>query len=73
MLRKPDWDVLGKLFAPSPETSPSAPEADTVIYLVEPMPKWLARDLIQERAAIREYEAGMTREKAEAEARKILK
>ncbi|WP_354545496.1 hypothetical protein [Roseovarius sp. MBR-78] len=30
------------------------------------MPKWLVRDLMQERAAIREYCGGLTREEAEA-------
>ena len=43
-----------------------------VFYRGDWIPKWLARDLMQERAAIFEYEAGMTREEAEAEARKGL-
>lgn len=49
-----------------------ARHSDMVCYLGEWIPKWLARDLMQERAAIYEYEAGMTREKAEIEARKGL-
>ncbi len=72
MPRKPDWDALGKLFAPSNEAAPSALDADTVTYLGETMPKWLARDLMQERAAIYEFEAGMTREAAETKARHSL-
>lgn len=43
-----------------------ARNSDLVCYLGEWIPKWLARDLMQERAAIYEYEAGMTREEAEA-------
>lgn len=73
MPRKPDWGALGKLFAPEHRSAPSASESAMVTYLGEPMAKWLARDLIQERAAIYEFEAGMTREEAEAEARKDLK
>ena len=46
--------------------------SELVCYLGDWIPKWLARDLMQERAAIYEYEAGMTREEAEAEARKGL-
>lgn len=49
-----------------------AQHPDMVRYLGETMPKWLARDLIHERAAIYEYEAGMTRETSEAEAIKYL-
>lgn len=52
--------------------SPAHAEArhsDMVCYLGDWMPKWLAGDLMQERAAIYEYEAGMTRAEAEAEAR----
>ncbi|SMR82257.1 hypothetical protein SAMN04488030_2604 [Aliiroseovarius halocynthiae] len=72
MPRKPDWDALGKLFAPSLDSQPGASEGDTVRYLGEPMPKWLALDLMRERAAIYEYEAGMSRDEAEAKARKAL-
>ena len=66
MMREPDWDALDALFASSSRTSPSGPGAERVIYLGEAMPKWLARDLMQERAAIREFCAGMTRAEAEA-------
>jgi hypothetical protein len=40
---------------------------DLVCYLGNWIPKWLVRDLMQERAAIYEYEAGTTRAEAEAE------
>ena len=53
-------------------THAEARRFDLVCYLGDWIPKWLARDLIQERAAIYEYEAGMTRAEAEAEARKGL-
>lgn len=70
MARKPDWAALGALFdqaPPAPATAPpSAHEDGTAIYNVERLPKWLVRDLMQERAAIREYCGGMTREEAEA-------
>lgn len=72
MARQPDWDALGNLFAPSKEAAPSASENDCVAYLGEVMPKWLAADLIRERAAILEYDAGMTREEAEAKAKRGL-
>lgn len=49
-----------------------ARHSELVCSLGDWMPKWLAPDLMQERAAIYEYEAGMTREEAEAEARKGL-
>lgn len=68
MVQKPDWQALGALFdqpLPTPATAPpSAPEGDTAIYNGERLPKWLIRDLIQERAAICEYCGGMTREEA---------
>ena len=67
MARKPDWKELSALFNRS---APSIVKGNSVIYLGEKMPKWLACDLIQERAAIYKYEAGMTREDAEVEARK---
>lgn len=73
MPRKPNWDALGKLFAPTKDASASASDADTVFYLGEPMQKWLARDLFQERAAIYEFCDGMPRPKAEALARSELK
>ena len=44
-----------------------------VCYLGELLPKWMARDLIQERAAILEFEGGLPRLEAEALARKGLK
>lgn len=70
MARKPDWAALGALFdqaPPAPATAPpSAHEDGTSVYNGERLPKWLVRDLMQERAAIREYCGGMTREEAEA-------
>ena len=77
MARKPDWKALSKLFAqPASNTPPEASCAsgsDRVTYLGESIPKWLARDLTQERAAIREFEGGETREVAEVETLKRLK
>ncbi len=77
MARKPDWQALGALFDHStlvPATAPpSAPEGGTAVYYNgERLPKWLVRDLMQERAAIREYCGGMTREDAEALTRQGL-
>ena len=78
-LKANDWAALRQVFTkptPTPATSeptPSAPENGAVVYLGEPLPKWLARDLMQERAAIREYDGGEPREVAEAETRKGLK
>ena len=70
MARKPDWQALGALFdqaPPAPATvPPSAAEDGRAVYNGERLPKWLVRDLMQERAAIREYCGGMTREKSEA-------
>ncbi|MDV7270832.1 hypothetical protein RYZ20_07945 [Thioclava sp. A2] len=70
MARKPDWQALGALFdqtPPAPATAPPSTNEDgTAVYNGERLPKWLVRDLMQERAAIREYGGGMTREEAEA-------
>lgn len=70
MARKPDWQTLGALFGQAPpapaKAPPSAPEDGTAVYNGERLPKWLVRDLMQERAAIREYCGGVTREEAEA-------
>jgi len=54
-----DWDALQGLFKPHQGTAatpdwPPVRTADTVIYNGEQLPRWLARDLMQERAAIRE-------------------
>lgn len=57
---------------PKTEPPPSASENGSTVYMGEVLPKWLARDLMQERAAIREYEAGEPRHVAEAETRKGL-
>ncbi|SMO34741.1 hypothetical protein SAMN06265173_101191 [Thalassovita litoralis] len=80
---KSDWDALGALFAqPNPFAPPAPPDAPTappsasggecVTYLGKPVPKWLARDLIQERAAIQEYDGGLSRADAQREAAKGL-
>lgn len=66
-----DWDALAAVFAPpQPDTKEEDAVArhssDTVTYNGEQMPRWLARDLMQERSAIREYDAGMSRAEAEA-------
>jgi hypothetical protein len=65
-----DWSALAAVFAPpQPDTKEedAAPlhSSDTVTYNGEQMPRWLARDLMQERAAIREYEAELNRAAAE--------
>lgn len=61
MARRPDWEALGRLFDQSGRSgqppAPSALEDDHVVYLGESMPKWLAKDLIQERIAILECDA----------------
>lgn len=49
-----------------------ARHSELVCYRGDWIPKWLARDLMQERAAIYEFEAGMTREEAETKARHSL-
>ncbi|MGV6840443.1 MAG: hypothetical protein ACWA40_09650 [Planktomarina sp.] len=78
MHKKPNWDALGRLFdkpAPKPPKTkppPSAAKNGCVMYLGEVMPKWQARDLMQERAAIREFDGGEPRHVAEAETRKGL-
>ncbi|WP_185958895.1 hypothetical protein [Thalassovita litoralis] len=41
-------------------------------YLGKPVPKLLARDLIQKRAAIQEYDGGLSRADAQREAAKGL-
>lgn len=70
MAKKLDWAALGALFdqaPPAPATAPpSTPEDGTAVYNGERLPKWLVRDLMQERAAILEFDAGMTREEAQA-------
>lgn len=70
MAKKPDWQALSALFdqaPPAPATAPpSAPEDGTAVYNGERLPKWLASDLMQERAAILEFDAGMSREEAQA-------
>lgn len=70
MARKPDWQALGALFdqaplAPTTEP-PSAHDDGTAVYNGERWPKWLVSDLMQERAAIMEFDGGLTREEAEA-------
>ena len=70
MVRKPDWEALGALFAqPSCAASPEpdiASDGGSGSYMGEIMPEWLACDLMQERVAICEYDGGMTRAEAEA-------
>jgi len=63
MTKPVDWDALRRVFQPRAQREP---EPDTVVYNGEQIPRWLARDLMQERAAIREYDAGMGRAEAEA-------
>ncbi len=61
-----DWDALRNVFAPgTPDVSRGA-EGESVTYLGEVMPRWLARDRMKERAAILEYHGGITRAEAEA-------
>lgn len=65
-----DWEALAAVFAPpqldtKEEDAVPLHSSDTVSYNGEQVPRWLARDLIQERAAIREYDAGMSRAEAE--------
>lgn len=58
-----DFGALRRVF-----TAPTKPDADTddcVVYKGEAMPRWLARDLMQERAAIMEYCGGMARAEAQ--------
>lgn len=73
MARKPDWQALGAFFdqaPPAPGTAPpSAHEDDTAVYNGERLPKWLASDLMQERAAIMEFDGGLTKQEAEAATR----
>lgn len=70
MARKPDWQALDALFdqaPPAPASTPHSADGDgTAVYNGDRLPKWLVRDLMQERAAIREYCGGVTREEAEA-------
>lgn len=76
MIHSPDWKALDALFAPpaaAPHVEPnSAQHEEIVCYLGQMIPKWLARDLMQERAAIYEFSAGMTRAEAEDLARRGL-
>ena len=76
MARKPDWQALDALFsqpAPSPVSEPpSAAKNDMAVYNGERLPKWLVRDLMRERVAIREYDGGMTREEVQALTRQGL-
>lgn len=71
MSKKPDWDELGQLFAESSTSKlvewPEVLEDDLVTYLGEVMPFWLACDLAEEKAAILEFSAGLSREEAEAQ------
>lgn len=72
-----DWDSLRRVFA---TPALSAADNGAVVYLGERMTCELARDLIQERAAIREYDGDMARAKAQrltalgldAKSRKLL-
>ncbi len=80
---KTDWEALGRVFTglarqpraehgrechAAPVEGPSKAD-DLVCYNGEEIPKWLAADLIQERAAILEFEAGYSRLEAEVIAR----
>jgi len=58
-----DFAALRRVF-----TAPAKPSANTqdfVIYNGDKMPRWLARDLMQERSAIMEYCGGLTRAEAQ--------
>lgn len=76
MAHKPDWQALGALFQPQHPPSADGPtpglDSDLVMYRGEAVPRWLARDLAQERAAICEFDGGMSRADAEALARRVL-
>lgn len=76
MARKPDWGALGALFQPPPPPCAVGPAPGTegacVTYRGEAVPRWLARDLALERAAICEYDAGMNRPEAERFVRSAL-
>lgn len=58
-----DFGALRRVFAAP--AKPRASDDDRVYFNGEAMPRWLARDLMQERAAIREYGGGMTLADAE--------
>lgn len=58
-----DFVALRRVFtAPA---KPSADAQDFVVYNGEKIPRWLASDLMQERAAIMEYCGGLTRAEAQ--------
>lgn len=71
-----DWegfhDVFENTNAPSAPNMPSADD-ETVIFNGEEMPRWLALDLADERAAIMEDGEGMSQEEAEGYAFRGLK
>lgn len=86
MACKIDWEAIGRAVtrpapmgnlhpAPAPILPSQARGASQVGYVTYQgaiMEKWQARDLIQERAAIMEYEAHMPRAEAELMARQGL-
>ena len=63
MTKPVDFEALRRVF-----DTPAKPSADAdnfATYNGEEMPRWLARDLMRERAAIMEYDGGITRAEAE--------
>lgn len=58
-----DFEVLRRVFDTS--AKPSADADSLATYNGEKVPRWLARDLMRERAAIMEYDGGITRAEAE--------
>ncbi|MDI3336399.1 hypothetical protein QKW60_08280 [Defluviimonas aestuarii] len=70
--RGPDWAALRRVFARLSPTSGEVPSAVSPGAVgATDKDKALARDLAEERAAIMEYDGGMSRTEAEAHARKV--
>ena len=57
-----DWDALRQVFEPE---TPSQADTDMEVYNGKKMPRWLARDLMQERAAVMEFDGGLKRHEAQ--------
>ena len=74
--KRPDWQALGALFDQppfaTPQERPRRRENGQATYCGEPLPRWLIRDLMQERAAIREFDGVMPRAEAERLTREDL-
>lgn len=65
--QRPDWAALRAVFSRLPSASAEASSAAGEDRLAEVQdPEALARDLAEERAAIMEYEGGLSRKRAEA-------